>query len=81
MNPLPKKLSNLLHAIPAIILVTIVNVFISFTTAGVVLIQLLAAGHNKYLSLGAALLVAIGVHAWIVFNHKLRNYIKDKEQK
>jgi succinate dehydrogenase hydrophobic anchor subunit len=80
MSPISKKLLGLLHAIPAILLVTFINVFICFTTAGVILIQLLAAGYNKYLSLGVALLVAIGCHAWIVYNHKLRDYIKSKEQ-
>jgi len=44
------------------------------------MLQLLAAGANKYLSLGVALLVAIGCHAYIVFNHKIRNYIKTRSQ-
>ena len=75
----PKSnLSRLLAVIPAIILITTANVLIGFTTAGVVLLQLLALGTNKYLSLIAAILVAIGVHAYIVFNHKLRAYIKNQ---
>lgn len=69
------KLSKWLMAIPVILMVTLANVFISFTCAGVILIQLLGAGVNKHLSLGAALLIAVGVHAYIVFNHKIRNFI------
>jgi F0F1-type ATP synthase membrane subunit a len=68
--------ARLLAIIPALILVVFANVLIAFSTAGVVLVQLLAAGYNKHASLGVALLVAIGVHAYIVWNHKIRNYIK-----
>ena len=68
--------ARLLQIIPALILVVFANVFIAFATAGVVLIQLLAAGYNKHVSLGAALLVAVGVHAYIVWNHKIRDFIK-----
>ena len=68
--------ARLLQIVPALILVVFANVFIAFTTAGVVLIQMLAAGYNKHFSLGVALLVAIGVHAYIVWNHKIRDFIK-----
>jgi succinate dehydrogenase hydrophobic anchor subunit len=70
--------AKLLAIIPAIILVVFTNVFIAFSTAGVVLIQMLAAGCNKHVSLGAALLVAVLVHSYIVWNHKIRDYIKTR---
>ena len=71
------KLSRFLAVLPAILLLTFANVFIGFSTAGVVLIQLLASGVNKYVALITAIMVAIGVHAYITFNHKLRIYIKN----
>jgi F0F1-type ATP synthase membrane subunit a len=67
---------RLLAVIPAILLVVLSNVFITMSTAGVVLIQLVATGHNKQLSLGVAILVAILVHMYLMWNHKIRNYIK-----
>lgn len=60
----------------ALILVVLANVFISCCTASVVLIQLLARGYNKDFSLGMAILIAVGVHAYLVWNHKIRNFIK-----
>jgi len=74
------RITRTLSVLPVIVLVTLANVFIAFSTAGVVLVQLLAAGINKHLSLGVALLVAIGVHTHIVFYHKIRNFIKTRSQ-
>lgn len=65
-----------LAAIPAILLLTFANVLIGFTVSGVALIQLLASGYNKYFALLVAILVAIAVHLYIIFNHKIRAYIK-----
>lgn len=70
------KLSTLLSVLPAILLLTFANVFISFTSAAVVLIQLIANGANKYVALIVAIMVAVSIHLYIAFNHKLRNYIK-----
>jgi hypothetical protein len=77
MEDLRSKINRLLLVVPIIILLTFANVFIGMATAGVVLLQLLSSGLDKYLSLAIAILIAIGVHAYIIFNHKLRNYIKD----
>jgi hypothetical protein len=71
-------LSRLLAALPAILVMVFVNTFITSAVAGVVLIELAAAGH-KYVAFGAALLTAVIVYTWIVFNHKLRAYIKVQE--
>lgn len=81
MSRLRDKVTQFLAILPAILLVTFANVFISFTVAAVVMLQLITGGHNKYLSLGVAILVAIVTHFYIVFNHKIRNYIKHGESK
>jgi len=68
-----------LAALPAILLTTVMNVFITSCVAGVVLIQLAASGH-RYVGMGAAILTAVVVYAWLVFNHKLRSYIRMQEK-
>jgi hypothetical protein len=74
------RTGKLLEAIPAIFLMTLMNVFICSTTAGVVMIQLLAnwqfCQRHSWIALGMAILTAIVVNMWIVFNHKLREYVK-----
>lgn len=73
----PKGLgARLLAIVPAIMLVALCNVFIAFATAGVVLLQLLDSGVNKHIALAVALLIAIGVHAYVAWNHKIRDFIK-----
>lgn len=78
MNSLARKIAKLLAVFPAIALMVLANVFICFSVAGVVLMQLLSSGFERYLSLGVAILVAIGVHAYIAFNHKIREYINSR---
>lgn len=70
------KSTRLLQTIPALILTVLADVFIACSAAGVVLVQLLAFGHNKYLSLIAALLIAVGVHIYLIKSHKIREFIK-----
>jgi hypothetical protein len=74
------KLSRLLATLPAILLLTFANTFIGFMTAGGVFLLLYnkEGGVEKHLALGAAVVVAIAVHAYIVFNHKLRDYIRNQ---
>jgi hypothetical protein len=72
------KFSRFLAALPAIILLTMMNVFITSAVAGVVMIELAAAGHSR-IALGAAILTAVIVYTYIVFNHKLRVYINKQE--
>ncbi len=81
MSHLRDKVTDFLAILPAILLVTFANVFISFTVSAVVMVQLITTGHNKYFSLGVAILTAIVTHLYIVFNHKIRNYIKQGELK
>lgn len=82
MSRLSNRLAGFFAALPAILLMTFMNVLISYTVAATVMLMSMASGlggsHPK-LCLVAAILVAIGVHCWIVFNHKLRAYIKQQE--
>ena len=75
MFPRLTSLSRLLAVVPVLLLVTFTNVFICFASSAVVLMQLLTNGTNRYVALFVAVLVAIGVHFYLVFNHKIRNYI------
>jgi len=72
-----ENLKRLLWALPVIFFVTIIDILITFSTAGVVLLELLSAGVNKYLSLGVAILIAIGVTVYIRLSHKIRDHIKN----
>jgi len=65
-----------LQVIAAFALLTLATVLICFTFAFTVEIEMLASGFNKYLSLGVAILSAIGCNIFLVFNHKIRNFIK-----
>jgi len=70
------KIATALAVIPVIIMVTLANVLIASVMAGMTFIQLVAvAGWSKNVSLGVAILVAIVVHAYIVFQPKIRKYI------
>lgn len=69
------NLSRLFMALPAILLMSFMNVFIASSVAQIVLIQLMTMGY-KNVALGTAIFTAVIVYAWITFNHKLRVYIK-----
>ena len=59
-----------------VLLTTLINVFICFSVAGVVLLRLVESSKEKTpFHLIVAILVAIGVQLYIVFYHKIRNYI------
>lgn len=65
-----------LQKIAALVIFTVLNVFICFSTAGLVLLQLLASGTNRYCALALSIVVAVGSYAYLIFNHKIRNFIK-----
>jgi ABC-type dipeptide/oligopeptide/nickel transport system permease subunit len=76
MATLHSKLAQALAVIPVILLVTLVNVVIASTLAGITFIQLIAVlGWSKGASLVVAILVAIAVHTYIACQPKIRNYI------
>jgi hypothetical protein len=63
---------RLLSVIPVIFLFALTNIFICLTVSGTVLIELLGRGYNKYFSLGAAILTAVGVYTHMYYFHKTR---------
>jgi hypothetical protein len=65
-----------LQKIAAFAILTLCYVFISFTVAFVVEVELIASGCDRYLSLVIAILVGIAVNAFVALNHKIRNFIK-----
>lgn len=70
------KLSNkIMMAIPVILIITFINVFISSAVAGVIFLQLLSAGH-KILAPIIAIIAAVIVYFYILYNHKLKSIIK-----
>lgn len=77
MSFIPDSVNRTLQVIAALCVLTLGMVFICSATSGVVMLQLLAAGCNKYIALGGAVLVAIGCSAFIAFNHKIRDFINN----
>ena len=51
------------------------NVFITFSVAAVVMLELQTAYPGARWPLVVGVLVALVVYAWIAYNHKLSNYI------
>lgn len=70
---------KILSAVPAMVIMVLCNTIIGLTISGLVMIEMLSAGCNKYLSLAVAMVVAIVVHLYVAFNHKLREYIKKSQ--
>jgi uncharacterized membrane protein len=75
MEESQNKLMRFFTMLPAILLMTFANVFITSAVAGVIMLELQAAYPGSRWPLGVAILVAVAVYCWINFNHKLRNYI------
>jgi divalent metal cation (Fe/Co/Zn/Cd) transporter len=80
MSSLRQGLRRLVDSLPAIILVTFIEVIICFATGGLAMLELMPGlgRQHPHIVLGIALLAAIGTHVWIVFNHKVRAYIKTR---
>lgn len=75
------RLIKFITTISVFIIILAINTFISFITAATVLTQLLSAGCNKYVSMGAALLIVVGVNRYIVHHHEIWNFInKTRDQ-
>jgi hypothetical protein len=78
MSSFRKGLARLLNTLPAIILVTFIEVIIVFATAALVMLELMPIIGREHpgIVLVLTVITAIGTHLWIVFNHKIRAYIK-----
>ena len=70
---------KILSAVPAMVIMVMCNTIIGLTMSGFVMLQMLSAGCNKYFSLAIAMVVAVVVHFYVAFNHKLREYIKKSQ--
>jgi hypothetical protein len=73
---LTNKLHWMLQAVASVLLLAFGSAFICFMTAGSVMVELLNAGVPKYISLSLGILTALGCYSFIVFNHKLRDFIQ-----
>lgn len=77
MSSFYKRLSQILEILPLILLVTFVEVIIAFATGFLVMIMLLPKlEQHPYIILGISIMIAVIVQVWIIFNHKIRSYIK-----
>jgi len=79
MHNIAKKLMGLVHALPAIILSTLIQLCIGFAVGRLVMDFLMptSLGHDhKYVVLGLAILSAIGAYAWMRWNNLVRQYIE-----
>ena len=73
-------LRKLMLVIPAAIMLTFADVFISFCVAATVFFQLFVAHiASKEVSLAAAIASAIAVGVYIRHNHKIQKFITSKD--
>lgn len=76
MSSSSDKLHRSLQMVASVLLLAFGSTFICFMTAASVMIELLNAGVNRYVSLSSGVLTALGCYSFIVFNHKIRNFIQ-----
>jgi hypothetical protein len=77
MGSIRSNLSKLLYTFPIIVIYTIINVLIVSVVSGVVMIQIVAKGY-PVLGLSLSIMTSIIVYSWLIFNHKIRAYIKNQ---
>ena len=80
MSELKQGLLRLLEMIPLILLITLIEMGICFAVAGIVLLELMKGVGRQYpyIALVIAIVVAIFVQGWLLFNHRLRAYINTR---
>jgi uncharacterized membrane protein len=81
MHNIAKKLMGLLHALPAIILSTLIQVFIGFAVGRFVMDLLMptSLGHDhRYVVLVLATLSVVVAYAWMRWNNLVRQYIETR---
>jgi len=74
------SLKKLLVVIPLMFVLAMAYSFICFACAGLVELQLVLWGFNKTISLGISIGVAIGTYAFIIGNHRLRDYLDSRRR-
>lgn len=72
------SLKKLIFVIPVMIAFSMVHVFICATCSMFVGLQLVIIGVDKTLSFAISLAIAIGLHTFIVMNHRIRNFINQR---
>lgn len=72
---------QLMETLPAIIIMTFIEVLICFSVAALVMLELMPGlgREHPHVVLGLSILVALVTQAWIHWNHKVRAYIRSKE--
>jgi len=76
MKTLLSRGVDIVTRLAVVLLTTLINVFICFSVAGVVMLRLVESSKEKTpFPLIVAILVAIGVQFYIVFYGKIRSYI------
>jgi len=75
-----KSLAHALFVLPVILFMVIMNVLLSTTMSIFIFLQLIwRFGWTNNMALIPALISAVGVYAYILFQPKLQTYIKQKE--
>ncbi len=74
-------LMDVLYRFGLIVLTTLINVFITFTVAGSVMLFCISQGMEKTPTLAITLVVAVAVTAYIRFYHLILFKIRDGEVK
>ena len=75
------SLHKFLFIIPIVFFTVLINVFIASTVSGFVMLNMMGGGYPKYVSLGVAILIAILTNTYIIYYHRIRNYINNQDVK
>lgn len=73
-----KDINELLKKFPVIAFMTIINVFISFSTSWIILNLIIACGYNKYIAYVMSIATVFIVHLYLILNYKIKDYIKQR---
>ena len=74
------KIKRLALAIPAMVLATLIDVFIASIVAGAVFLQVVNnASDHRWMQQLACLFIGVCVYAWLVYGHIVRGHIKGLE--
>ena len=77
MSPIRGMLMRVFTVLPALILSTVMNVFITSIVSISIFLDL-CDRHSRHVSLVAAIIIAVVVYLWIVYNHKLKLSVKQQ---
>lgn len=72
------SLKKLIVVLPVLVAFSMVHVFICATCSMFVGLQLVIMGVDKTLSFVVSLVIALGLHTFIVMNHRIRDFINQR---